>query len=54
MNEKYMHQAFDDAYIYAQLALAPEQSALAMHQYMRKEALEAFELWKVRKHKMPY
>ena len=45
---------FDDAFIYRELRLPPEQRAIPMQQLMRDEAVVAFDLWAKKPDKTPY
>jgi tRNA(Arg) A34 adenosine deaminase TadA len=45
---------FDDALIYEQVALPPEQRTTAMKPLLRNEALASFDLWREKADKTPY
>jgi tRNA(Arg) A34 adenosine deaminase TadA len=45
---------FDDALIYEQVALPPEQRTEAMKPLLRNEALASFDLWREKADKTPY
>lgn len=45
---------FDDAFIYEQTALAPEQRAIAMQPLLRDEALRTFDRWSKKSDKIRY
>ncbi len=46
--------AFDDDFIYREVALPIRQRKLVMKQLLRKEALAAFREWEKKKDKIPY
>lgn len=45
---------FDDALIYDQLRLAPEERLIPTEQHMRDEALAVFDAWRTKPDKVPY
>jgi len=45
---------FDDAYIYEQVALAPEDRSIPMNQILRDEALKVFDAWRNKQDKILY
>src|SRR5260370_21824024 len=45
---------FDDAFIYDELKVAPEERRIPMLQCMREESLAIFSAWKRQPHKAPY
>jgi guanine deaminase len=45
---------FDDAFIYDELKVAPEQRRIPMFQCMREESLAIFSAWKRQANKTPY
>ena len=45
---------FDDAFIYQQIPLAPEQRSIAMHPLLRDEAQATFRAWQAKPDKVHY
>jgi tRNA(Arg) A34 adenosine deaminase TadA len=45
---------FDDAFIYGQVALPPEERTVAMRPLLREEALASFRLWAAKPDRTPY
>ncbi len=45
---------FDDAFIYEQIPLAPEQRSIPMEHVELREAMEPFEAWKGNPQRTPY
>lgn len=45
---------FDDSFIYDQLQLSYNQRSIPCEQFMRSDAIKAFELWENKNDKIPY
>jgi hypothetical protein len=45
---------FDDAHIYEELSLSPDQREIPAREILRLEALVAFEEWRIKENKVNY